>query len=72
MVLLLEVAAELCPLANESADRGMVDAMEVIVLVRLLLVFNGTGGGMARIVELLLMLRRMVGPLSLLFVRGLG
>ena len=56
---------------NESIGRGITGPIDVIVFVRLL-VFNGTGGGIARRVALLLMLRRMVGPLKRRLVTGLG
>ena len=56
---------------NESIGRGITGPIDVIVFVRLL-VFNGTGGGIARRVALLLILRRMVGPLKRRFVTVLG
>ena len=73
-MLLLDGAAELWALLNESPGRGITGPtgpIDVIVFVRLP-VFNGTGGGIARRVALLLMLRRMVGPLKRRLVTGFG
>ena len=72
IVLVLEGAAELWALVKDSPERGIVEVIDVMVFVRLLLGFKGTGGGIARNVVLLLMLLNMVGPRKRLFTTGFG
>jgi len=71
-VFVLEGTAELCALVNDSPERGIEEVIDVMVFVRLLLGFKGTGGGIARKVVLLLMLLNMVGPRRRLFTTGFG
>ena len=64
-----------CKAPNDSPDLGVAvpwELMEVIVLVRLVLPFSGTGGGMVRRPPLLLMLRSIVAPRIRRLLTGLG